>query len=142
MALLDISDITKRFPGVVALDGARLSVNAGEVHALLGENGAGKSTLLKILAGAQGCDAGRLSFDDAIFSPSDTPVMRQKAGIVTIYQEFNLQPFLTVAENLYLGREPLRFGLIDLLRVHRLIKSRKGKIYNELLHNRDSSLNS
>jgi inositol transport system ATP-binding protein len=113
MALLDISDITKRFPGVVALDGARLSVEAGEVHALLGENGAGKSTLLKILAGAQGCDAGRLTFDGADLLPSDTPVMRQKAGIVTIYQEFNLQPFLTVAENLYLGREPLRFGLID-----------------------------
>ena len=113
MALLDITDITKRFPGVVALDGARLSVGAGEVHALLGENGAGKSTLLKILSGAQGCDAGRLSFDGADLSPSDTPVMRQRAGIVTIYQEFNLQPFLTVAENLYLGREPLRFGLID-----------------------------
>ena len=113
MALLDITDITKRFPGVVALDGARLSVGAGEVHALLGENGAGKSTLLKILSGAQGCDAGRLSFDGADLASSDTPVMRQKAGIVTIYQEFNLQPFLTVAENLYLGREPLRFGLID-----------------------------
>jgi inositol transport system ATP-binding protein len=113
MSLLDLVDITKRFPGVVALDGARLSVEAGEVHALLGENGAGKSTLLKILAGAQGCDSGRLSFDGAELPPADTPVMRQRAGIVTIYQEFNLQPFLTVAENLYLGREPLRFGLID-----------------------------
>ncbi|ESQ86960.1 asparaginase [Asticcacaulis sp. AC460] len=111
--MLDLADITKRFPGVVALDGARLSVAAGEVHALLGENGAGKSTLLKIFSGAQACDSGRLMFDGAELSSSDTPVQRQKAGIVTIYQEFNLQPFLTVAENLYLGREPVRFGLID-----------------------------
>jgi inositol transport system ATP-binding protein len=113
MALLDIADITKRFPGVIALDGARLSVEAGEVHALLGENGAGKSTLLKILSGAQACDAGRLSFAGTALDPRDTPVRRQDAGIVTIYQEFNLQPFLTVAENMYLGREPLRLGLID-----------------------------
>ena len=113
MALLEIQDVSKRFPGVLALDGARLSVEAGEVHALLGENGAGKSTLLKILAGAQACDAGTLTFQDKILPPGDTPFQRQAAGIVTIYQEFNLQPFLTVAENMYLGREPLRFGLID-----------------------------
>ncbi len=113
MALLEITGITKRFPGVVALDGAQLTVGAGEVHALLGENGAGKSTLLKTLAGAQGADSGSLTFDGVQLSPTDTPVQRQRAGIVTIYQEFNLQPFLTVAENLYLGREPLRFGLID-----------------------------
>jgi inositol transport system ATP-binding protein len=119
MALLDIADITKRFPGVIALDGARLSVEAGEVHALLGENGAGKSTLLKILSGAQACDAGRLSFAGADLDPRDTPVRRQDAGIVTIYQEFNLQPFLTVAENMYLGREPLRLGLIDWARLRR-----------------------
>jgi inositol transport system ATP-binding protein len=119
MALLDIADITKRFPGVIALDGARLSVEAGEVHALLGENGAGKSTLLKILSGAQAGDAGRLSFAGADLDPRDTPVRRQDAGIVTIYQEFNLQPFLTVAENMYLGREPLRLGLIDWARLRR-----------------------
>ncbi len=119
MALLDIADITKRFPGVIALDGARLSVEAGEVHALLGENGAGKSTLLKILSGAQPCDSGRLSFAGAELDARDTPVRRQDAGIVTIYQEFNLQPFLTVAENMYLGREPLRLGLIDWARLRR-----------------------
>ena len=117
MALLDIADITKRFPGVVALDGAHLSVEAGQVHALLGENGAGKSTLLKILAGAQACDSGQVRFDGVALSAHDTPVSRQNAGIVTIYQEFNLQPFLTVAENMYLGREPVRFGLIDWRRV-------------------------
>ena len=119
MALLDIADITKRFPGVIALDGARLSVEAGEVHALLGENGAGKSTLLKILSGAQPCDSGRLSFAGAELDPRDTPMRRQDAGIVTIYQEFNLQPFLSVAENMYLGREPLRLGLIDWARLRR-----------------------
>ncbi len=119
MALLDIADITKRFPGVIALDGARLSVEAGEVHALLGENGAGKSTLLKILSGAQPCDSGRLSFAGAELDPRDTPVRRQDGGIVTIYQEFNLQPFLSVAENMYLGREPLRLGLIDWARLRR-----------------------
>lgn len=119
MALLEITGITKRFPGVVALDGAQLNVGAGEVHALLGENGAGKSTLLKTLAGAQAADSGSLTFDGVKLSPSDTPVQRQRAGIVTIYQEFNLQPFLTVAENLYLGREPLRLGLIDHARMRR-----------------------
>ncbi|MBW8883075.1 MAG: sugar ABC transporter ATP-binding protein, partial [Asticcacaulis sp.] len=119
MALLDIADITKRFPGVVALDGARLSVEAGEVHALLGENGAGKSTLLKILSGAQACDSGRLGFAGADLDARDTPVQRQDAGIVTIYQEFNLQPYLTVAENMYLSREPLRLGLIDWPRLRR-----------------------
>ncbi|WP_443751258.1 sugar ABC transporter ATP-binding protein [Asticcacaulis solisilvae] len=119
MALLDIADITKRFPGVIALDGARLSVEAGEVHALLGENGAGKSTLLKILSGAQPCDAGRLTFGGTELDPRDTPVRRQDAGIVTIYQEFNLQPYLSVAENMYLGREPLRLGLIDWARLRR-----------------------
>jgi inositol transport system ATP-binding protein len=113
MALLEIAEITKRFPGVVALGGARLSVEAGEVHALLGENGAGKSTLLKILAGAQACDSGTLTFDGATLDPHDTPMRRQEAGIITIYQEFNLQPFLSVAENMYLGREPTRAGLVD-----------------------------
>ncbi len=113
MALLDIAEVTKAFPGVVALDHVKLCVEPGEVHALLGENGAGKSTLLKILSGAQPCDSGRLVFDGSALSPGDTPVKRQQAGISTIYQEFNLQPFLTVAENMYLGREPLRFGLID-----------------------------
>ncbi|MBW8881813.1 MAG: sugar ABC transporter ATP-binding protein [Asticcacaulis sp.] len=111
MALLDMADITKRFPGVVALDGARLTVATGQVHALLGENGAGKSTLLKILAGAQPADSGALRFDGAELDPHDTPMRRQAGGIVTIYQEFNLQPFLSVAENMYLGREPVRFGL-------------------------------
>jgi len=111
--LLRIENVTKHFPGVVALDGVHLSVGHGEVHALLGENGAGKSTLLKILAGAQAADGGSLWFDGGALSPKDTPNQRQRAGIVTIYQEFNLLPALSVAENMYLSREPLRGGLID-----------------------------
>lgn len=128
MALLEAQDITKRFPGVVALGGASLRVEPGEVHALLGENGAGKSTLLKILAGAQGSDGGQLTFDEKPLRPDDTPSQRQKAGIVTIYQEFNLQPFLSVAENLYLGREPLRMGLID----HRQMRADARRILDDL----------
>ena len=111
--LLEVSGVHKRFPGVKALDGVRLTVARGEVHALLGENGAGKSTLLKILAGAQACDEGQLRFDGQNLPPSDRPLDRQRAGLVTIYQEFNLLPEMSVAENMYVGREPLRFGLID-----------------------------
>ena len=111
--LLRIRDIRKSFPGVKALDGVQLDVGVGEVHALLGENGAGKSTLLKILAGAQAADTGTLVFHGRTLDPRDTPMMRQRLGIVTIYQEFNLLPALSVAENMFLGREPLRLGLID-----------------------------
>lgn len=110
--LLKVRAIRKSFPGVKALDGVQLDVAAGEVHALLGENGAGKSTLLKILAGAQPADEGSIEFEGHVLSSKDTPLQRQQRGIVTIYQEFNLLPGLTVAENMYIGREPLRGGLI------------------------------
>ncbi|MEG0921528.1 MAG: sugar ABC transporter ATP-binding protein [Comamonas sp.] len=110
--LLKVRGIRKSFPGVKALDGVQLDVAAGEVHALLGENGAGKSTLLKILAGAQPADEGSIEFEGQSLSSTDTPVQRQKSGIVTIYQEFNLLPGLSVAENMYIGREPLRHGFI------------------------------
>jgi inositol transport system ATP-binding protein len=99
-ALLRVRDVRKTFPGVVALDGVQLTVGRGEVHALLGENGAGKSTLLKTLAGAQRADQGTIEFDGGTLSPDDTPIQRQQAGIVTIYQEFNLLPAMSVAENM------------------------------------------
>ncbi|MCV9878067.1 sugar ABC transporter ATP-binding protein [Brenneria izbisi] len=106
--LLKITDLTKSFSGVWALSKAQLVVMPGEIHALLGENGAGKSTLLKALAGAQPQTSGDIWFGGKVLSVQDSPVERQKQGIVTIYQEFNLLPNMTVAENMFLGREPCR----------------------------------
>jgi inositol transport system ATP-binding protein len=116
--LLLVEGVRKQFPGVTALDGVSLRVGRGEVHALLGENGAGKSTLLKILSGAQRADEGRLRFDGRALGAADTPVQRMRLGIVTIYQELNLLPALSVAENMYLGREPLVAGLLSWRRLY------------------------
>jgi inositol transport system ATP-binding protein len=110
--LLRVSAISKRFPGVQALNSVSLEVLPGEVHGLLGENGAGKSTLLKILAGAQQPDSGTIEFAGARVE-LDHPIAAQALGIVTIYQEFNLIPHLSVAENIFIGREPLVAGFID-----------------------------
>jgi ribose transport system ATP-binding protein len=102
--LLEMKGITKRFPGVLALDDAHLEVRRGEVHIVAGENGAGKSTLMKILAGAYRRDAGTVLLDGApLGDPS--PRQAQDLGISIIYQEFNLIPALSVAENIFLGRE-------------------------------------
>ncbi|MBI1682837.1 sugar ABC transporter ATP-binding protein [Caulobacter hibisci] len=117
MTLLDVSKVSKRFPGVLALDQVRLVVGTGEVHALLGENGAGKSTLIKILSAAHAADEGAVTFDGQALDPRDAPLRRQQLGIATIYQEFNLFPELSVAENMYLGREPKRLGLVDWARL-------------------------
>jgi inositol transport system ATP-binding protein len=111
--LLDVRGICKQFPGVRALDGIDMRVHAGQVHALLGENGAGKSTLLKILSGALPADSGEIALEGATLDPKDTPRERQRLGLATIHQEFNLLPFMSIAENLYLGQEPRRFGIID-----------------------------
>lgn len=111
--ILDVRGATKRFPGTVALDGVDFSLRRGEVHALVGENGAGKSTLIKVMTGAYQSDEGAVHFDgqEVRFArPRDA----QQAGIATIYQEVNLIPFRSVAENVFLGREPRgRFGLLD-----------------------------
>lgn len=117
-SLLDVRDVHKQFPGVRALDGVELQVRYGEVHALLGENGAGKSTLLKILSGALRADRGEVTLGGVMLDPRDTPRERQRLGLITIYQEFNLLPFMSIAENLYLGREPNRFGIIDWATMH------------------------
>jgi inositol transport system ATP-binding protein len=103
--LLRVSDIAKRYPGVQALDRVSLELRPGEIHGLLGENGAGKSTLLKILSGAEVPDAGRIEIGGAertLASPQDA----QAQGVATIYQELNLLPNLSVAENVFIGREP------------------------------------
>ena len=103
--LLRVTKISKGFPGVQALEDVDLEVAPGEVHALLGENGAGKSTLLKILSGAQRPDAGAISFAGKLLALSH-PNDAQLLGIVTIYQEFTLAPNMTIAENVFIGREP------------------------------------
>src|SRR5689334_16094087 len=104
---LQLEGIVKRFPGVVALDGVSLEVRAGEVHALLGENGAGKSTLIKTISGVYHADAGEIRIDGEPVHIQN-PHQAQARGISTIYQEFTLAPDMTVAENIFLGREPLR----------------------------------
>ncbi len=103
--LLEMRDITKRFPGVLALDRVRLEVRYGEVHCLVGENGAGKSTLMKILAGAVPMDSGQIFLEGQPIQIT-SPYHAQQLGISMIYQEFNLIPYLSVAENIFLGREP------------------------------------
>ncbi|MFF4510300.1 sugar ABC transporter ATP-binding protein [Streptomyces mirabilis] len=110
--LLRIEGIRRTFPGVVALDSVDFDLRRGEVHVLLGENGAGKSTLIKMLSGAYQPDSGRVLVDGEevrVHGAQDS----ERLGIATIYQEFNLVPDLTVAENIFLGRQPRRYGLID-----------------------------
>src|SRR5258708_35570658 len=110
--LLTAKGVTKRFPGVVALDKVSLGVRRGEVHALLGENGAGKSTLLKILSGAYHQDAGTIEFDREVLH-HQAPFERQRLGIVTVYQEFNLMPNMSIAENIFIGREPGKANFVN-----------------------------
>ncbi|GGV64512.1 sugar ABC transporter ATP-binding protein [Streptomyces longisporoflavus] len=117
--VLSVTQLSKTFPGVRALDGVDFTARAGEVHALIGENGAGKSTLIKVLTGVYAPDAGELTYKNEKVSFA-TPLDAQHAGISTIYQEVNLVPLMSVARNLFLGREPRgRLGLIDFRRMHR-----------------------
>ena len=103
--VLEMRDIVKRFPGVVAVKNGQLTLKPGEVHCLVGENGAGKSTLMKILSGAQPMDTGAILLSGKPIT-IHSPHHAQQLGISMIYQEFNLSPYLSVAENIYLGREP------------------------------------
>ena len=109
--LLEMKGISKRFPGVVALDRVDLAVQPGEVHLLLGENGAGKSTLMKVLAGAYPADEGsiRIQGQSALIT---SPLQARELGVAMIHQEMNLVPNLTAADNIFLGREATRFGLV------------------------------
>ena len=110
--VLEARGVTKIFGGHVALDSIDFGLRAGEVHALLGENGAGKSTLIKILTGAYQPDDGLVLVDGEPVT-LDNPLHAQTHGIGTVYQEVNLLPNRSVAENLYLGHQPTRFGLVD-----------------------------
>ncbi|MGY6652599.1 sugar ABC transporter ATP-binding protein [Amycolatopsis sp. TRM77291] len=111
-AILRMSHIRKEFPGVVALDDVSFRMFPGEVHALMGENGAGKSTLIKVLTGVYGVDAGTIELDGSPVAFSG-PGEAQRSGVSTVYQEVNLCPNLSVAENICLGKEPRRRGRID-----------------------------
>ena len=115
--LLAMRDIDKRFQGVKALSSASLEVAHAEIMALVGQNGAGKSTLIKVLTGANRRDGGSITFSE---EPIDfaSPHEAQRGGISTIYQEINLVPFRSVAENIFLGREYRRYGLLDWRRMN------------------------
>ncbi|MFD1801316.1 galactofuranose ABC transporter, ATP-binding protein YtfR [Mixta tenebrionis] len=110
--LLDIRGVSKFFPGVKALDNVSFSLRRGEIMALLGENGAGKSTLIKVLTGVYTRDAGEIRLNGQAIAPRNT-AQAQQAGIGTVYQEVNLLPNMSVADNLFIGREPRRFGMVD-----------------------------
>lgn len=112
MSILCAEHITKRFPGVRALDDVSFSLEPGEIHALMGENGAGKSTLIKVLTGVYRPEGGTITLEGCPIMPA-SPAQAQELGISTVYQEVNLIPTLTVAENLLLGRQPRRLGMLD-----------------------------
>ena len=109
--LLEVAGLTKSFLRQRVLNGVDLTLHSGEIHALLGENGAGKSTLIKAVTGVVQRDAGTVKLDGVEIMPRDAEEA-VKLGIATVYQEVNLLPNLTVAENLFLGRQPTRFGLV------------------------------
>ena len=122
--LIEMRNITKTFPGVVALDNAQLTLRKGEIHALMGENGAGKSTIIKCLTGVYERDSGEVHMEGVpgnIYNHSTMDA--QKIGIATVYQEVNLCPNLSVAENLFIGREPkTKLGTVDWKTMNRKAK--------------------
>lgn len=112
MSFIQFDQITKRFPGVLALDGVSFAIERGTCHALIGENGAGKSTLGKILAGVQAADGGELKMDGRTIAPAN-PLAARELGIAMVHQELAFCPNLSVAENLCLGDLPRRAGFVD-----------------------------
>ena len=112
MPILSMKGINKTFPGVKALSDVDFRLFKGEVHAIMGQNGAGKSTLVKVLTGVYTQNSGEILLEGSPIRP-DSPLAAQKLGISTVYQEINLCPNLSVAENIFAGRQPMRFGRID-----------------------------
>jgi ABC-type sugar transport system ATPase subunit len=125
--LLEMRGIVKSFPGVKALRGVDLTVQAGEVLALLGENGAGKSTLIKVLGGAHAADEGTIAIDGRE-TPYQSPHDSRAAGVAVIYQEFNLVPGLTAVENIFLGQELTRAGFV----AHQQERARAAALFERL----------
>jgi len=117
--ILVMEDISKAFPGVQALENVSLTLRHGEILCLVGENGAGKSTLMKVLTGVDKLDSGKIIFDDKEIQ-AKSPQHAQSLGISTVYQEINLCPNLSVAENILLGHEPHKMGRIDWARMNAL----------------------
>lgn len=132
--LLKMRHINKTFPGVKALSDVDFTLRAGEIHALMGENGAGKSTLIKVLTGVEEMDSGEI-YMDGIDHPivNRSPQEAQAIGISTVYQEINLCPNLSVAENIFIGREPKKFGRID----WKSMNKKAGELLNNLNINID-----
>jgi monosaccharide-transporting ATPase len=114
--VLELSGIHKQFPGVKALNDAGLRLFAGEVHTLMGQNGAGKSTLIKVLTGVNQPDSGAILLDGRPIQPASTH-QAQALGISTVYQEVNLCPNMSVAENIFIGRYPRKHGMVDWARM-------------------------
>ncbi len=129
MALLEMKNIVKEFPGVRALDGVTFDLEAGEFHALVGENGAGKSTLMKVLSGVYpfGTYSGDISVDGEVRQFANIRAA-EKAGVAIIFQELSLVKELTVGENIFLGKEPARFGVINWSELYR----KAGKLLKDL----------
>ena len=134
--LLELDSITKQYPGVTALDHVSLSFDTGEVHAVCGENGAGKSTLIKIITGAIQPSSGTIRYlGEQIVHQN--PITSMEKGIGCIYQEFNLIPYLSVAENIFFGREPKKHGFVD----YHLMRKRSEEILQELGVEIDPAMN-
>jgi len=130
--VLEARGIGKRFVGVQALDGVSFGLRPGAVHAVVGENGAGKSTLMKILSGVYQADEGEILLDGKVVNFAD-PRAAEGAGIAIIHQELNLVSALSVAENIFLGREPTRFGFVD----RRKLEQDAGALLDRLGHSLD-----
>lgn len=127
--LLTMRGICKYFPGVRALENVDFTLRSGEIHALMGENGAGKSTLIKVLTGVYPKNAGEITLNGKAISPNST-LESQNCGISTVYQEVNLCPNLTVAENIFIGREPMKNGFID----WKTINQRAQELLQNIIH--------
>lgn len=121
-SILEIQDVSKSFSGVYALKGVRLTVKKGEVHALIGENGAGKSTLMKIILGMHQPNEGSMLFKGETYAPKN-PMDALQAGVSMIHQEISLADNMTVAENIWVGREPTKGGFVDYAEMNRKAKA-------------------